>query len=195
MAPRCHVGSLEDQAMRQLKHLLHQIIQREEEEPRRCHMVVPVPAALLLRKNAVATATAVREYVCSSLAPGLQTQLIGQLVEDRQLQRPQAVLHLLFTPRLRRFNFELTRQLGADSEAGSGSNSLLLAMASSERERLVRVSEDDLAACLSTLDSALAAEGPTKFGLETFCMTDTSQDPDFQGDPINNMTNTNLSIR
>ena len=64
-----------------------------------------------------------------------------------------------------------------------------------DKERLVRVSEDDLSRCLASIGGALATEGPENFALETFYMTDTSQDPDFQGDPINNMTNTNLSIR
>ena len=64
-----------------------------------------------------------------------------------------------------------------------------------DKERLVRVSEDDLSRCLASIGGAFAAEGPENFALETFYMTDTSQDPDFQGDPINNMTNTNLSIR
>jgi hypothetical protein len=185
MAPRQHVGSLQLQAMRCLKDLLGLVIQREKIR----HLET------LQLKPAEAARSVVRQYVYESLPAGLQSELLTQLIADHHLQCPQIIIHLLFTPRLQRFGFQLTQQAGCSDEGSSSSsnNSLLLVM-TSERERLVRVSEDDLAACLATLDAEFSAAGAGNFALESFYMTDTSQDPDFQGDPINNMTNTNLSI-
>jgi hypothetical protein len=182
MAPRQHVGSLQLQAMRCLKELLGLVIQREQTR----HLE---PLQL---KPAEAARSVVRHYVYESLPSGLQSELLSQLIADHHLQCPQIIIHLLFSPRLQRFGFQLTQQAG-DEGSSSSNNSLLLVM-TSERERLVRVSEDDLAACLATLDAEFSAAGAENFALESFYMTDTSQDPDFQGDPINNMTNTNLSI-
>ncbi len=156
MAPRQHVGSLQLQAMRCLKDLLGLVIQREQIR----HLE---PSQL---KPAEAARSVVRQYVYESLPAGLQSELLTQLIADHHLQCPQIIIHLLFTPRLQRFGFQLTQQAGCDegssSSSSSGNNSLLLVM-TSERERLVRVSEDDLAACLATLDAEFSAAGAEKF--------------------------------
>jgi hypothetical protein len=169
--------------MRCLKDLLRLVIHREQIRHLEPLQLKPTEAAR----------SVVRQYVYESLPAGLQSELLTQLIADHHLQCPQIIIHLLFSPRLQRFGFQLTQQAGCDEGSSSSNNSLLLVM-TSERERLVRVSEDDLAACLATLDAEFSAAGAENFALESFYMTDTSQDPDFQGDPINNMTNTNLSI-
>jgi hypothetical protein len=185
MAPRIPVASLQAQAFRSLKHILDQVLFRIglHNNLSSSSSTPMVEAGLKLAQ------VTMQEYICTSLPASLQAQLLSQLIGDHQLKYPQLILHLLFTPRLQRLSFQLTKP-PAGGEAVA--NSLL---APSERERLVRVSEDDLSRCLAVLDNAFVAEGAENFALESFYMTDASQDPDFQGDPINNMTNTNLSIR
>merc|ERR1719319_1903414 len=111
----------------------------------------------------------VREYLTSSLPPSLQSSLLVQLVAAMEHRSPHLVLLLLLTPSLRELTLHLT---AATREGGE-----------------VRVSEGDMAACLAVMEEQLAA---SRFAsLEKVVVVDRSEDPDFQGDPINNMANTN----
>merc|ERR1719319_1715840 len=110
----------------------------------------------------------VREYLTSSLPPSLQSSLLVQLVAAMEHRSPHLVLLLLLTPSLRELTLHLT---AATREGGE-----------------VRVSEGDMAACLAVMEEQLAA---SRFAsLEKVVVVDRSEDPDFQGDPINNMANT-----
>ena len=124
----------------------------------------------------------VQDYLFPHLLPRLQSQLILSLVSSLGFRRPHHVLHLLFSPRLRVVELELTdtRSAGARERQEEG--------------RLVRVSQEDLAASLAVLDSSLSAGSPGQFmSLEQVLVVDRSEDPDFLGNPINNMANTNLT--
>merc|ERR1719319_39886 len=111
----------------------------------------------------------VREYLTSSLPPSLQSSLLVHLVAAMEHRSPHLVLLLLLTPSLRELTLHLT---AATREGGE-----------------VRVSEGDMAACLAVMEEQLAA---SRFAsLEKVVVVDRSEDPDFQGDPINNMANTN----
>ena len=87
------------------------------------------------------------------------------------------VLQLLFSSRLRVFQLELT-DTATVPEGGA----------------VTRINEDDISRSLGVIHSILAREGPAQFSsLEQFLLLDKSADPDFQGNPINNMTNTNMT--
>merc|ERR1719509_155338 len=106
----------------------------------------------------------VREY----LPPSLQSSLLVHLVAAMEHRSPHLVLLLLLTPSLRELTLHLT---AATREGGE-----------------VRVSEGDMAACLAVMEEQLAA---SRFASLEKVVVDRSEDPDFQGDPINNMANTN----
>ena len=58
---------------------------------------------------------------------------------------------------------------------------------------LIRINEEDISKSLDVVEEIFSQVGPENFVyLQQFHLLDTSEDPDFQGDPINNMTNTNL---
>ena len=124
----------------------------------------------------------VQDYLGTMLPATLQTRLISLLVEELELKSPHLVVRLLFSERLQQFSLQLTKpcsQSRARRERGG-------------EARLLRVSERDISAVLETLEEIFTASQPTQFRrLTEFLVVDRSEDPDFQGDPINNMTNTN----
>lgn len=136
---------------------------------------------------------AVRGYVCRRLPAHLQARLIGRLVwrgGDRQAPCPHLVLDLLLTARLTALTLHLTKETRLKMA------SMVSSVGSGDKAGLLRLAEDDISKCLATLDTVMQeADGAREpLGLERLLIVDRSTDPDFQGDPINNMTNTNLNI-
>lgn len=119
----------------------------------------------------------IQNYICTTLPAQLQSQIISKLVSNCDFRSPQMVLQLLFSSRLRVFELELTN-----------TNTIM------EGDAITRINEDDISRSLGVIDSIFIREGSDKFtSLEQFLLLDKSEDPDFQGNPINNMTNTNIN--
>jgi len=122
----------------------------------------------------------VTSYVSNTLPSNLQTQLICQLIAQTEFKSPQLIIQLLFSERLQTFCLELTNTSKEFKDRRNGG--------------LIRVNEDDISKSLEVLDKVFSRISPSKFKyLQQFLLLDKSEDPDFQGDPINNMTNTNLN--
>ena len=123
----------------------------------------------------------VNDYVSSTLPSTLQTQLISQLIAQTEFKSPQLIIQLLFSERLQDFCLELTNTNNELKDRRNGSS-------------VSRINEEDISKSLEVLDKIFSKKSPTKFKyLQQFLLIDKSEDPDFQGDPINNMTNTNLN--
>jgi len=123
----------------------------------------------------------VMNYVTSTLPSNLQTQLICQLIAQTEFKAPQLIIQLLFSERLQDFCLELTNTSNELKDRRNGSS-------------VSRINEEDISKSLEVLDKIFSKKSPTKFKyLQQFLLIDKSEDPDFQGDPINNMTNTNLN--
>ena len=120
-------------------------------------------------------------YVSDMLPSCLQTKLILNLVRMSELQSPHLVIQLLFSEKLQDLTLELTH-------AGSDFMSKIAA----EEGRGARISAEDIAKTLDAFERIFSERPPSEFRyLQKFLLVDTSEDPDFQGDPINNLTNTN----
>ena len=116
----------------------------------------------------------VQGYLGNMLPSDLQTKLLSLVVEEMELKSPQLVVQLLFSERLKEVIIPLTCR-------GDGKS-------------LHRVSELDISRTLETFGEIFSSSDPSEFKcLSEFLIVDKSEDPDFQGDPINNMTNTNTS--
>ena len=117
----------------------------------------------------------VLEYIGDLLPSNLQSQLMMKLVEQSELKSPHMIIELLFSDRLQSFCLELTNSRRClNKEKGP-----------------TRINEDDIFKTLKSLDK-IFSQNQTEFrNLQRFVILDKSEDPDFQGDPINNMTNTN----
>ena len=125
----------------------------------------------------------VQDYLGRRLPASLQTSLICLLVEEMELKSPQLVIRLLFSERLQQFSLQLTKP-----------SSQARARRDRDGPSLLRVSERDISAVLESLEEIFTDTHPSQFRcLTEFLVLDRSEDPDFQGDPINNMTNTNTS--
>ena len=123
----------------------------------------------------------VNDYVSNTLPSTLQTQLISQLIAQTEFKSPQLIIQLLFSERLQDFCLELTNTNNELKDRRNGSS-------------VSRINEEDISKSLEVLDKIFSKKSPTKFKyLQQFLLIDKSEDPDFQGDPINNMTNTNLN--
>jgi len=123
----------------------------------------------------------VNEYVSNTLPSSLQTQLISQLIAQTEFKSPQLIIQLLFSERLQDFCLELTNTNNELKDRRNGGS-------------VSRINEEDISKSLEVLDKIFSNKSPTKFKyLQQFLLIDKSEDPDFQGDPINNMTNTNLN--
>ena len=123
----------------------------------------------------------VNDYVSNTLPSTLQTQLISQLIAQTEFKSPQLIIQLLFSERLQDFCLELTNTNNELKDRRNGSS-------------VSRINEEDISKSLEVLDKIFSRKSPTKFKyLQQFLLIDKSEDPDFQGDPINNMTNTNLN--
>ena len=170
MVPRRTVNTLVDQSITILIKSIHSIVCREiktlsDGSNRVTEFIRPKV------KNSI------KKYLCETLPSELQTKLISKLIYRNNMGSPHFVLDLLFTERLKILTFELTKPY----RCVGGSNVLF------------RVSEEDISRCLKTLNSVLENISGDALCLEQLYILDKSQDPDFQGDPINNMANTNLS--
>ena len=120
-------------------------------------------------------------YVCDMLPSCLQTKMILNLVRMSELQSPHLVIELLFSEKLQNLTLELTH-------AGSDFMSKIAA----EEGRGARISAEDIAKTLDAFERIFTERSPSEFRyLQKFLLVDTSEDPDFQGDPLNNLTNTN----
>ena len=120
-------------------------------------------------------------YVSDMLPSCLQTKMILNLVRMSELQSPHLVIQLLFSEKLQNLTLELTH-------AGSDFMSKIAA----EEGRGARISAEDIAKTLDAFERIFTERSPSEFRyLQKFLLVDTSEDPDFQGDPLNNLTNTN----
>lgn len=173
MAPRRVVKSLLSQSMNKLVLSIQEMIDKERSLYYIHHEKTNYVTEFIRQE----VKDQMKIFLCETLPSDLQTKLISELIYLNSLASPHLVLDLLFTERLRKFTFELTKKSWM-----AGGN------------ELIRVSEEDISRCLNTLDSVLGELGGENLSLEQFYIIDKSQDPDFQGDPINNMTNTNLSV-
>ena len=116
----------------------------------------------------------VQGYLGNMLPSDLQTKLLSLVVEEMELKSPQLVVQLLFSERLKEVIIPLTCR-------GDGKS-------------LHRVSELDISRTLETFGEIFSSSDPSEFKcLSEFLIVDKSEDPGFQGDPINNMTNTSTS--
>ena len=123
----------------------------------------------------------VQDYLGRMLPSNLQTRLMTLLVEEMDLKSPHLVIRLLFSERLKQFSLQLSQPC-RQSRRGR------------EEPALLRVSERDISAALEAVEEIFDTKHPSQFTcLTEFLLLDRSEDPDFQGDPINNMTNTSTS--
>ena len=116
----------------------------------------------------------VQGYLGNMLPSALQTQVLTMVLEVMELKCPHLVVQLLFTERMKQILLPLTSK--------------------GEGQSLIRVSELDITRTLETFDEIFKRTQPSEFKcLTDFLIVDRSEDPDFQGDPINNMINTSTS--
>ena len=116
----------------------------------------------------------VQGYLGNMLPSALQTQLLTMVLEEMELKCPHLVVQLLFTERMKQIILPLTSK--------------------GEGQSLLRVSELDISRTLETFEEIFNRTQPSEFkSLTDFLIVDRSEDPDFQGDPINNMINTSTS--
>ena len=120
----------------------------------------------------------VHDYIGKMLPSYLQSDLLMKLVEQTEFKTPHLLVELLFSKNFQSFGLELTNSKKDFKKTQTGP---------------IRINEDDLKKVLNSIEKVFEETGAEEFKhLQRFVIIDKSEDPDFQGDPINNMTNTNL---
>ena len=117
----------------------------------------------------------VLNYIGKMLPRHLISTLITKLTHLTDFKNTHLIIEILFSETIQNLSIELT---DTKNERGVELG-------------ITRTSEDDIR---KTLDSILNVFKKTKEGfegLQSLTFTDNSEDPDFQGDPINNLANTN----
>ena len=171
MAPCKQPSSLATLSLDLLQNLIVEIVRNDD------HIFFEVNAVTNEVKETVEESVRedVLEYIGKMLPGQLTSTLIIKLIQLTDFINPHLIIEILFSETINNLFIELTDAKNVkEVELG-----------------IKRISEDDIR---KTLDSILYVFEKTKKGfegLQSLIFIDDTEDPDFQGDPINNLVNTN----